>query len=569
VLPHAKALAWGFLALLLGAGFQLAAPMVIRAGVDALTTAFTPDRVPALAGWLLVLALGQALFKFLSRWAFLGSARRVEHALRMEYASHMLELPVERVEEALKGDLVSRALHDLQDLRLFLGVGLLSFVQTIVVTVAAAVLLWGIHPWLTLVAMAPFPVIAVIVRILSPRLHHRFLAADRTAGEVAAQVQEAVAGLRVTRTYRREAWQQERFDHENQRLCNARERVVWAWAGLFPVVGVLAGSGHVAVLGLGGYWVFKGQLTLGGLVAFSTYLAMLTWPMVALGWTLSLVQRGAAAMARIEEVRAWATDPDGAAPLPEPRGTCIAARDVSYRYPGARRPAVSGVSLEIPEGGTWALVGPTGCGKSTLVALLARLRRPASGTVEVHGVPVDRVAARYLRRHVAVVPQEDFFFSDTVAENVCLGRPRDDERVRWALEVAGLADEVARMPDGADTRVGEGGVTLSGGQRQRLGLARALYGRPSTLVLDGALSNLDARTARRVLRSLRRELPDATLVVVSHRALEVDEANRVWFLRGGVLEASGRHEELLARLPAYRRLYREEQLRQELEEGRA
>ncbi|WP_025324282.1 ABC transporter ATP-binding protein [Deferrisoma camini] len=562
--PHAKAFAWGFVALVYSVALQLAGPQVLSRGVDAVASG--SGSVPGLAALLAGLALGQAGFRFASRRLVLAAARRVEHELRMAYVGHLLRLPVETLDTARRGDLVSRALHDIQDLRLFLGAGLLNLCQTVLVATATAVLLWRIHPGLTLVALAPFPAIAWIVRRMSPRLHQRFLAADRAAGDLADRVHETLTAVRVLRAYRREAWQQARFQRENQALCTARERVVWAWAGVFPAVGVLAGLGHVAVLGLGGYWVYEGSLSLGGLVAFSAYLAMLVWPMVALGWTLSLFQRGAAAMGRLEEVRAWPAEPEPTGPLPRADGPCLEAEGVSYGYPGSRGPAVSGVDLRVPEGGVWALVGPTGSGKTTVVSLLARLRRPQAGRISVHGAPIHEVSDAALRRHLAVVPQEDFFFSDTVAANVCLGRPRDDAQIWDALALAGLADDVAALLGGLDTPVGEGGVTLSGGQRQRLGIARAVYGDPGVLVLDGSLSNLDARTARAVIGRLRERFRGRTLLVVSHRAFEVEEADGVWFLAGGRVVAFGRHEDLWDELAAYRRLYREEALRRQLEE---
>ncbi len=563
--PHAKSFAWGFVALVFSVALQLAGPQVLRRGVDAL--AGGEGDVLDLALVLGGLAAGQALFRFASRRLTLGAARAVEHDLRMAYVGHVLRLPLETLDRARRGDLVSRALHDLQDLRLFLGAGWLNLCQTLLVGSGTAVLLWRIHPGLTAVALAPFPAIAWVVRRMSPRLHRRFLAADRAAGAVADRVHETLTAIRLLRALRRERWQEERFRGENEALCRARERVVWAWAAVFPAVGVLAGLGHVAVLGLGGYWVATGALSLGGFVAFSAYLAMLIWPMVALGWTLSLVQRGAAALGRLEEVRRWPAEPEPGAPLPPPAGVCLRAEGVTYAYPDAAGPAVAGVGWELPEGGMWALVGPTASGKSTLVSLVARLRRPQRGAIEIHGEALERIADPELRRHLAVVPQEDFFFSDSVAANVLLGRPRDDGRIWEVLALAGLEADVRSLPDGLDTRVGEGGITLSGGQRQRLGIARALYGDPDVLVLDGSLSNLDARTAREVLARVRQRLRGRTLVVVSHRAFEVEEADGVWFLERGRIVASGTHGELWRRLPGYRRLYREEELRRELEEA--
>jgi ATP-binding cassette subfamily B protein len=547
--------------------FQLASPLALRSAIDALKSPQPEVLLARYTVLFVALALGQAATKFISRRLFLGSARRVECDLRGAYFGRLIRLPAARIEAGRKGDFVSRATHDLQDVRLFLGAGALNFLQTLVLLVSATVLLWRIHPNLTLIALAPFPLVSVAVWRYAPRLHRRYLAANERAGNLSGLVQESLTGLRVVRAYHQEAWQTERFEVLNQAARDAQAAVIRTWALLFPMVGVVAGLGHVAVLGLGGYWVSQGALTLGEFVAFNAYLAMLTWPMMALGWTLSLVQRGAAALDRLREVLEWPFPPDGGETRLSDSAPCLRVRDLDFTYEGASAPVLTGVNLALPEGGFWGLVGGTGAGKSTLVALLAHLRRPTRGEVSFHGLPLEALAPRVLREHLAVVPQEDYFYADTVAANVCLGRAREEERLAWALEAAGLADEVARMPRGVDSLVGEGGVTLSGGQRQRLAIARALYGRPRALLLDAALSSLDTETARRVLAGIRSALPRLSLLVVSHRGSEVDDAQGVHFLAGGRIAASGSHRELLASVPEYLRLYREEELRRELGEA--
>jgi ATP-binding cassette subfamily B multidrug efflux pump len=539
--------------------------MVLKRAIDSLSS--SPGTLGRYTALLVALALGQALFKFTSRRLFLGRARRVEHDLRAAYFERLLRLPIGFIERGRKGDLVSRATRDLQDIRLFLGAGVLNFLQTLLLLGAAVVLLYRIHPNLTFAALAPFPVISVLVCAYSPRLHRRYLEANQRAGDLSALIQEALSGGRVVAAYDREQWQRERVEEANEALRDAESRVIWSWALLFPFVGAIAGLGHVVVLGLGGYWVSRGALTLGDFVAFNAYLAMLTWPMIALGWTLSLVERGAAALDRMGEVLNRDPEPDGEMALAVAGDTCLEVRGVGFAYDGAEGETLSGIDLALPEGSFWGLVGPTGSGKSTLVQLLARLRRPGTGSIQVHGADLGRTSGRDLRRHVAVVPQGGFFFADTVAANVCLGRPRDEAQLHWALSAGGLEHEVQLMPLGVDTPVGEGGVTLSGGQRQRLALARALYGRPATLLLDAALSSLDTETARKVLSGMRRALPHLTLLVVSHRGAEVDEADGVYFLRRGRIQARGRHQELLGQIPEYLQLYREEELRKEWEEA--
>jgi ATP-binding cassette, subfamily B, multidrug efflux pump len=563
--PRLTTLVGGSFALVLASAFQLAGPLALQRAIDSLAGATPGAGLAFFAGVFLSLALLQAVFKFASRQAYLGAARHVEHDLRAAYFSRLLRLPVERIETAKKGDLVSRATNDLQDIRMFLGAGVMNFFQTVLLLAVAVVLLWRIHPGLTLLSLAPFPLVSWLVRRQSPKLHQRYLGANRAAGSLAALGQEALSGVRILRSYHREDWARERFEGANQALREAEGRVVHAWAVLFPAVGFLAGLGQVVLLGLGGRLVLSGTLTLGNFVAFNVYLAMLIWPMVALGWTLGLVQRGAAALERLQEVLAAPAEADGETILPEEGATSFEAKNLAFSYEGSP-PILSGVELSLEAGGYYGLVGPTGSGKSTLVALLARLRRPEAGELRVDGVSLEEIRASSLRRHLAVVPQGDFFFSASLEANVLLGRPLDRERLSWALQVSDLWDQTENFPRGVRTLVGEGGVTLSGGQRQRLSIARAVYGLPRALFLDAALSSLDAATARRVLTGLRKELPGVTLLVVSHRGSEVDDADKVYFLLSGRVAAEGRHPDLLGSVPEYLRLYREEELRRELEE---
>lgn len=551
--------------MVLASALQLTSPWVLRDAIDSLSEPGASALLARYAAILVALALGQGVFKFASRRLFLGGARRVEHDLRGAYFGRLIRLPPSRLETGRRGDFVSRATHDLQDIRLFLGAGALNFLQTLILLSSATVLLWRIHPPLTAVALLPFPIVSVLVHRYSPRLHRRYLEANERQGELSALVQEALGGVRVVRAYHRESWQEARFEAANLAVRDAQARVVRAWALLFPLVGVMAGAGHVAVLGLGGAWLARGTLSLGDFVAFNTYLAMLTWPMVALGWTLSLVQRGAAALDRLREVLEWAFGARGDESPAPGASPSLEAAGVHFAYEGAAAEVLADVDLELPRGAFRGLVGATGSGKSTLVGLLARLREPTRGSITLHGLSLGRVEDRILRTLVALVPQEDFFFADSVAANVCLGRHRDEGLLGWALEAAGLEEDVASMPRGADSLVGEGGITLSGGQRQRLAIARALYGRPEFLLLDSALSSLDMETARRVLSGVRRALPQAALLVVSHRGSEVDGAEEVCFLSGGRVAGRGRHRDLLDTHPGYLRLYREEELRRELQ----
>jgi ATP-binding cassette subfamily B protein len=424
--------------------------------------------------------------------------------------------------------------------------------------------MWLIDPWLTLVALAPFPALVLVARAFSRDVEERSAAVQEQLGVLSAKVQENLAGAAVVRAYTMEPREIDAFRLLNAEYLRRSVALARRQAAFWPLMGAVSGLGSLVILWLGGRAVMEGRITLGAFVAFNGYLAQLAWPTIALGWTLAGIRRGVAAMQRISEIldapEPVAAREGGRRVLP--RGA-IEFRCLTFAYEG-RPPALADVSVRVPEGALVAVVGPTGSGKSTLGAVLCRLFEPPAGTVFVGGADVRDVPVDVLRRSVGYVPQDAFLFSRSLRDNVLLSPAAPPERLDAVAATAGIREEVAGFPEGWDTVVGERGLTLSGGQRQRTALARALAAEPPYLVLDDVLSAVDAGKEWEIVRALRAAVAGRTTLCMTHRLRVAQDADLVVVLDGGRVVEQGRHADLVARNGLYARLWRVQQLEDEL-----
>jgi ATP-binding cassette subfamily B protein len=556
----------GIVAILLANGFALLQPYLLGRGVDAIVKK-QPDRLPLIFLAIVGAAAADAIFRFLQRYTVNGVARRIENELRRELFEQLERLDQRFFQRMRTGDIMARATNDLSAVQQLLGMGLSSIFNTVVIFTAAVVLMLLIDWQLTLLSVSLLTLLSLGFLVLGPQIQKRFLRVQEQFAALSSKAQENFSGIRVVKAYVQEDAEQRSFRAINQEYVDAN--IAWARinSALWPLFGTLAGLAAVVMLYVGGQHVVQHRLTLGQFVQFNTYLILLSWPMIALGWVSNLFQQGAASLNRIEEILHQA--PAIASP-PQPlrpqtiRGE-LTFESVSFRY--ADEPIFENLSLHVPAGSTLALVGTTGSGKSTLVRLLARVYDPQEGRILIDGIDIRDLPLEVLRRQIGYVPQEAFLFSETLAENIMLGAPdAPAEAVERAAELSQLSADLEQFPNGLQTMIGERGVTLSGGQKQRTAIARAVLKDPAILVLDDALSSVDTRTEEAILRGLRGFMEGRTSIVIAHRISTIRDADQIVVLEEGRVVEQGSHARLLSEGGEYARLYERQQLRRELEE---
>ena len=564
---HRRALVSGLVCLLLRTVFSVASPWVLRYAVDDLTLGITRDKLLAYAGLIVSVVTVEGIFLYQMRMILIGVSREIEYELRGDLFAHLTRLPARYYHRMRTGDLMSRATSDLSAVRMVLGPGIMYTASTLATFLGTIAFMATISPWLLALSLVPLLLVTFLVRYFGRRIHERFEAVQAQLSNLSALVQENLSGARVVRAYVQEAHEMARFEAANAELLSRNRQLIRMFGSLYPGIQLLMGVSAAFVLWLGGRMAIAGSITLGEFVAFGAYLAMLHWPMIALGWVVNLFERGDASMGRLLEILDAAPEiGDGAAEgdVPGVRGH-VRFNGLTFAY--ADRPVLHDIDLDVPAGSTVAIVGPTGSGKSTLVSLVGRMFDAPPGTVLVDGRDVRTLPLATLRRAVGYVPQETFLFSATVRENIAFGLPAPDSpRVEWAAGIAQLARDVADFPHGYDTFVGERGITLSGGQKQRTALARALAVDPKVLVLDDALSSVDTHTEEEILRGLRGVMATRTTFLVSHRVSTVKGADLIVVLKEGRIVERGTHAELVGRGGFYADLHRRQLLEEEMEQ---
>jgi ATP-binding cassette, subfamily B, multidrug efflux pump len=527
----------------------------------------------------------KGVLSFSARWTLIGVSRDIEFDIRNDLLKRLLALEPEFYVRNRTGELMSRATNDLNAVRMVLGPGIMYSATTLVTMIMAILVMITLSPSLTLWVLLPAPVVAVAVWFFGKTIHDLYESIQAALATLTARVQENLAGVRVVRAYAQEEAEIRGFDEPNREYVSRNILLIRTWSMFMPSLQALIGTTFLIVLWQGGHQLLRGQISLGALIAFNGYLTQLVWPMIALGWVTNIFQRGAASMGRLNYIlTAESKIDDRHVTVPEkmkPRGE-IEFRHLNFTYPttlsgsgsngtaksngSGSHPVLRDIHLKVPAGSTLAIVGPTGSGKTTLAALIARLWEAPDDSVLIDGRPIREWPLSTLRQSIGFVPQDTYLFGETIGGNIAFGLSAFDEpRVQKAAEIASLQSEVLGFAKSSETMVGERGITLSGGQKQRTAIARAVVRDPRILILDDSLSSVDTQTEERILQSLRGIMAGRTTILISHRTSTVRDADQIIVLVEGAIAERGTHDQLLSRSGYYADLYQKQLLEEELE----
>jgi ATP-binding cassette subfamily B protein len=562
---------FGALCLLGTATLVMWIPWWIREAVRVIEHGGSLADVTYYAALIGIAAVGQGIVRTFSRVLIFNTGRNVEYDLRNDLFAHLQKLPVSFYQSQRTGDLMSRLINDISAVRVMLGPGILNFVSAPLYYIYALALMFSMDARMTLAALAPFPILMFAAGKFRGQIMKRSLEVQQQMSVLSSHVQENLSGMHVVKAYAQEKFQTEQFDVLNDDYQKKSMEMARLRGIVTPVMQGINGLTILIVIWYGGIRVARGDLLVADIVAFIAYLNVLAWPTAAFGWMFSLVERGRAAMKRLEEL--FKIEPaiaDAEAPLPL-RGLKdgIEFRNVSFAYDRQKNGhgALSGINFSLPVGRTVGLVGRIGSGKSTMAQLVPRLFDVSSGEILVDGQDIRKISLRDLRKLLAYVPQDPFLFSTSLRRNLAFGRDEvTEDELKRAVAVARLDRDLEMFPDKLDTIVGERGVTLSGGQKQRATLARALVMAPPMLILDDCLSSVDAQTEAEILHGLKSFLKDKTCLIISHRISAVKEADEILVIDDGGIIERGSHDELVCHGGLYAELYQQQRLSEELEQ---
>jgi ATP-binding cassette subfamily B multidrug efflux pump len=571
--PYRGRFATGLVLVIASSGLAGIIPWLLREAIDGMRAGMAPQRIQLIAGGIVLIALLAGAARYGMRELLNGVSRWIEYDLRNALFRHLEKLDASFFASMRTGDIMARLTNDLSAVRMAAGPAIMYLVNTIAGGTFAVLFMLRIDPSLTLVALLPVALLPMIMAKGGAAIHKRFEAVQEHFSTMTTRAQENIAGARIVRAYRQEEPEIARWSLMNDEYVRRNMRLVRLWGLLNPGFGLLAGLGGVIVLGYGGRLVLRGEISVGSLVAFGFYLAMLTWPLIALGWVTNLLQRGAASMARLNQIlgaRTLLTASQAARQLSRSGGgRTIEFRNVGFHYPVTEGETplwvLRGVTFTVPAGETLGVVGATGSGKSALMDLIPRIYDPQEGEISFDGVPIRDIPLDVLRGEIGYVPQETFLFSDTIRANLSYGA-EEASSVEWAAGLAQLDRTIAEFPGRYETLLGERGINLSGGQKQRAALARALARQPAIVLLDDALSAVDSHTEAEILHGLRDALGGRTAIITSHRISAIRDASWIIVLDEGRIVEEGRHEMLFSAGGRYWSLLNRQRLEDAIED---
>ena len=568
LLRYKGRLALGLLALLIVDGAQLVIPLILRKVVDLLALGvITPGLLFRYGLFVAFLALIIGVFRFVWRWFIMSTTRIIEMEIRNGLYAHIIKLSASFFNRARTGDLMAHATNDIDAIRFAMGMGLVASADAFIYAVFSLAIMITLSPLLTLYVAIPLVPLIFIVLWFGKAIHRLFERVQASFANLTERVREALSGIRVIKTFVQERGQEKAFREASEDFVRRNMELVKVWGMFHPLLMFLANISMGIVLLAGGRKVIMGNISLGDFVAFTNYIWMLAWPMMAIGWVVNLLQRGSASMKRINRI--LSIEPD----IKEKKDAIdreiegeIRIERLTFAYPGSERPVLRDITFALEKGKKLGIFGKTGSGKSTLVHLIPRIFDPPEGSLFIDGHDVRDYRLLRLRRSVGFVPQDSFLFSTSIRENIAFGKPdATEEEIIEAAKVAEIYDEIMEFPDGFDTVLGERGVTLSGGQKQRIALARAILLNPPILIIDDALSAVDTETEEKILNNLKKVMAGRTSIVISHRVKAIMDSDLIIVLDNGEIIERGTHEELLEIGGFYKELYELQMVAEKME----
>jgi len=574
VLPYLRKNIWflvcGLAALLAVDFLQLIIPQIIKVVIDDLTQEGAKSRTLLLYGLEIVgIAILIGIFRFAWRYLILGTAHRIEQNLRLRLFTHLQALPLNFFNRFSIGDIMAHATNDMNAIRMALGMALVALVDGVILSLMTVGFMTHINLRLTMYALIPAPFLIFITNRVSKSVHERFLKIQETFSLLTEKVRENIAGIRVVKSYVKENHRLQNFQETSNRLVRRNMELIRVWGLFFPLLLGIINLSLAIILIFGGRQTILLTITPGDFVAFTSYLGILTWPLIALGWVMNIFQRGAASMKRINtllETRPEITNASHPGRISRVTGK-IEFRNLSFSYDG-RFSVLKNINLTINPGETVAFVGRVGTGKTTIINLLLGLYAAKKGSIFIDGRDIQSIPLESLRQSIGYVPQDTFLFADTINENIRFGSPlASQEKIAAVSRIAMIYDEIMTFPRQFETVVGEKGITLSGGQKQRIAIARSLLPDNPILIFDNCLSSVDAQTEELLLRNLKPLVAEKTTIIVTHRISSIRNADCIYVFDDGGIREQGDHKTLLNLGGLYCEMFRRQQIEEELEEN--
>ncbi|HSL89109.1 MAG TPA: ABC transporter ATP-binding protein [Ignavibacteriaceae bacterium] len=569
-LRYKTKLALGFIFILLSNAGTVYVPLLLKDAINTLEKNIQTELLIQYALLIVGTSLLAGIFRFLIRQTIIVVSREIEFDLRGDFWDHIQKLPLRYFQNNSTGNIMAHATNDINSVRMFIGPAVMYSIDTVIRLLIVVAIMLTLNTWLTIYALLPLPFLSYVVYRIGKLIHEKYTKIQETFSRLTARAQENYSGIRVIKSYVREANEIERWKELSREYLKKNMNLVRTQALIMPILLLITGLSIIIVIIVGGTKIIDGEMNLGEITAFIVYLGILIWPMIAFGWVINIIQQAEASMKRINKILNEPFEIEDNSitdfSITEIKGK-IEFRDVSFRYGEHLSEVLSDINININQGETVAIIGHTGSGKSSLINLIPRLYDVTGGELLIDGVNVKNIPLDVLRRNIAVVQQESFLFSDNVYNNISYGlKEVDKERVRQVSGIAHFDKDVESFPNGYETMVGERGITFSGGQKQRASLARALAVDPKILVLDDSFSAVDTNTEEEILKNLKEYMRDRTSIIISHRISTVKDSDKILVLADGKIAEQGKHEELVALGGIYADLHYKQLLEKELEE---